>query len=103
MMDEPSDEYIERKEKLLSAIQSAGRVQEGDRRELYDILTLPSMQRALHEVLIESDANAGCLLALNLEDPRARYEAALAQGSARGLLRAVESLIDHIPVKQKEK
>lgn len=95
-------DYVEIKEKLLSSIQIAGKVTEGDRRELHDMLRRPAMQRALHEILVESDANAGCLLGLNLEDPQARYQAALAQGSARGLLRAVECLIDHIPVPKKE-
>lgn len=96
-------DYVEMKEKVLDSIQHAGMVQEGDRRELADMLRRPAMMRALHEVLVESDANAGCLLGINLEDPAARYQAALAQGSARGLLRAVECIIDHIPEPKKEK
>ena len=99
-MDEPADDYIARKEKLLSIIQQAGRVTDGDAVEITALLGNKSLQRALHELLVESDANAQCLLMINLEDSKARYEAALAQGMARGLVRAVEALIDHMPVKQ---
>lgn len=99
-MDEPADAYIGRKDKILDKIQHAGRVLEEDKSEIQSLLGNKSLQRALHEILVESDANAQCLMMINLEDPKARYEAALAQGMARGLVRAVECLIDQIPVKQ---
>lgn len=97
-----NEDVLKKKDALLEVIQKAGPVQQSDRRELYDMLLRPAMQRALHQVIVESDAQSGVLLALNLEDPSARYQAAKAQGSAHGLLRAVESIIDNIPEEDSE-
>jgi len=94
---EDTKDYVDRKDGLLEAIQKAGVVQPNDRKELYDMLRRPSLQRALHQVLVESDAQAASMLAVNLEDPIHRAAATKAQGSAFGLLRAVESIIDNIP------
>lgn len=102
MSDEDKKDQVDRKHELLEVIQKAGMVQPQDRRELHDMLRRPALQRALHEVLVESDAQAANLLALNLEDANARSVATKAQGSAYGLLRAVESIIDHIPEEDDE-
>jgi len=93
-MEENKLDTVARKTALLEMIQRAGAMQPADRRELADMLRRPALQRALYEVLVESDANATVLMGINLEDPTDRARGAKAQGVAYGLLRAVERVID---------
>ena len=89
--------HVERKEKLMERITQAGAVRPEDKQDIENILCMDCFQRALHEILVESDAQGASILAANLEDPVQRAAATKAQGIAQGLLRAVESLLDQIP------
>lgn len=89
-----TDQFEER-DKLYEAISQAGPVKPEDIPELKALMKNRVLQRALCELLTESDAQSAILLGLNLEDPQQRSEGAKAQGRAFGLIRAVEALIDH--------